>query len=350
MANDIRFKSVAEAWLESIKETVGQNTLSHYRGYIKNYMIPYLDTEDTHQTIEAVNRNIDCYVANIEANIKENVAKKVYPVFSMILDYALAQGYISFNYSKVIVPFAKDEGLSYSEIGIEQLSSILSQARHDGMLPDFVLMLDLGLSRGELLGLKWSDVDLDHKMITLRRLVVARNGITQTVPTESPKQLSVMDITAEILAKCKDNVTNKDAYLFASPSDVIMPFNPSAYRKKIAKVTSKALDGNSITIELIGFILSIIQDRTMGATGNVTDRASILDLAMENSTTITATKAKYRKPGEGYISQLGPNCWQGRYTPTVDGKRVSKNVYAPTKEECEKKLADIIRTTKSKFN
>ena len=70
MANDIRFKFVAEVWLESVKETISQNTLSHYRGYIKNYMIPYLDTEDAPQTIEAVKHNIDCYVANIEADMR----------------------------------------------------------------------------------------------------------------------------------------------------------------------------------------------------------------------------------------------------------------------------------------
>lgn len=40
--------------------------------------------------------------------------------------------------------------------------------------------------------------------------------------------------------------------------------------------------------------------------------------------------------------QIGPNCWQGRYTPTIDGKRVSRNVYAPTEEECEKKLKELI--------
>ena len=49
-----------------------------------------------------------------------------------------------------------------------------------------------------------------------------------------------------------------------------------------------------------------------------------------------AYKGKKRKPGTGYVKQISANCWQGRYTPTIDGKRISKNVYAPTEEECEK--------------
>jgi hypothetical protein len=36
------------------------------------------------------------------------------------------------------------------------------------------------------------------------------------------------------------------------------------------------------------------------------------------------------KPGTGYIKQLSPNYWQGRCTPTVDGKRTAYNIYAPT--------------------
>ena len=70
---------------------------------------------------------------------------------------------------------------------------------------------------------------------------------------------------------------------------------------------------------------------------------------MEGSETtekFEAYKGKKRKPGTGYVKQLSANCWQGRYTPTIDGKRISKNVYASTEEECEKKLAERINEIK----
>ena len=60
-------------------------------------------------------------------------------------------------------------------------------------------------------------------------------------------------------------------------------------------------------------------------------------------------KGKKRKPGTGYVKQLSPNCWQGRYTPTVDGKRIARNVYAPIEEECEVKLAELIKEMKAEF-
>ena len=73
-----------------------------------------------------------------------------------------------------------------------------------------------------------------------------------------------------------------------------------------------------------------------------------MEWALEKSKDHTAVELKYRKTGTGYIGQIGPNCWQGRYTPTIDGKRISKNVYAKTKDECEKKLAEVIKSMKEK--
>jgi len=85
-------------------------------------------------------------------------------------------------------------------------------------------------------------------------------------------------------------------------------------------------------------------DATMGK-----NKGKTVETARESSRIAKPTeqfevnKGKKRKPGTGYIKQLSVNCWQGRYTPTIDGKRISKNVYAPTEEECEQKLNALIQ-------
>ena len=57
-------------------------------------------------------------------------------------------------------------------------------------------------------------------------------------------------------------------------------------------------------------------------------------------------KGKYRKPGTGCITKINDHLWEGRFTPTVNGKRMPRNVYAHTEEECEEKLAQMIREMK----
>ena len=50
-------------------------------------------------------------------------------------------------------------------------------------------------------------------------------------------------------------------------------------------------------------------------------------------------KPKIRKSGTGCVTMINDHLYEGRFTPRVNGKRISKNVYAKTREECEEKLA-----------
>ena len=53
-------------------------------------------------------------------------------------------------------------------------------------------------------------------------------------------------------------------------------------------------------------------------------------------------KGKYRRHGTGSIHQVSKNVWEGRYSPNFNGKRIIRNVYATSIEECEQKLAELI--------
>ena len=58
-------------------------------------------------------------------------------------------------------------------------------------------------------------------------------------------------------------------------------------------------------------------------------------------------KSKYRKAGTGGIYLLSDHLWEGKYSPRdAHGKRISRNVYTKTREECEEKLAAMIKEVK----
>ena len=60
-------------------------------------------------------------------------------------------------------------------------------------------------------------------------------------------------------------------------------------------------------------------------------------------------KGKIRKSGTGCVTMINDHLYEGRFTPRVNGKRISKNVYAKTREECEEKLAVLIVEMKSEI-
>ena len=47
---------------------------------------------------------------------------------------------------------------------------------------------------------------------------------------------------------------------------------------------------------------------------------------------------------------INDHLYEGRFTPRVNGKRISKNVYAKTQEECEEKLSELIKTMKAEID
>ena len=62
---------------------------------------------------------------------------------------------------------------------------------------------------------------------------------------------------------------------------------------------------------------------------------------------VPVTNAPRRKPGMGCISEINDHLYEGRWSPKwIDGSRISRNVYATTREECEIKLAQLIRESK----
>ena len=71
------------------------------------------------------------------------------------------------------------------------------------------------------------------------------------------------------------------------------------------------------------------------------------DVATE--TVFEPYKPKIRKSGTGCVTMINDHLYEGRFTPRVNGKRISKNVYAKTREECEEKLAEPIKTMKAEI-
>ena len=46
---------------------------------------------------------------------------------------------------------------------------------------------------------------------------------------------------------------------------------------------------------------------------------------------------------------INDNLYDGRFSPRVSGKRISKNIYATTWEECEEKLKVLIAEMKKEI-
>ena len=69
------------------------------------------------------------------------------------------------------------------------------------------------------------------------------------------------------------------------------------------------------------------------------------------SSTYQPYLGKIRKPGTGCISQINDHLFEGKYAPkNAEGKREYHNVYAKTQDECEEKLAEMIKKVRERID
>lgn len=281
-----------------------------------------------------------------------------------------------------------------------EMQRLLIQAWEEGFYEMFLLDLSTGLRRGELLGLQWDDIDLDKCELRVTKQIRYVKKSLQISPPKTkaanrtivlPKEL------VEVLKEYRKRIRSK--WLFPSPSkSEDVPRDPCACRKALQRILERAeckhvpfhaLRHTFATQALrygmdVKTLATTIGHESVETTLNVyshaTDEglrsaAKTIDKALSGVSGMAGAsddnygnertadgkpekpprenfepyKGKYRRPGTGYVKQLSANCWQGRYTPTVNGERISKNVYAPTEAECEAKLAELIVNMKSEL-
>jgi integrase len=100
----------------------------------------------------------------------------VHTTLSKALKDALADGLIPRNAASAVKP-PKLTKKEISSLSPEQAGAFLDTARGDRFEALYVLAITAGLREGELLGLKWADVDLESGTLSVRRtLSEARSG------------------------------------------------------------------------------------------------------------------------------------------------------------------------------
>lgn len=68
-----------------------------------------------------------------------------------------------------LVDAPRVESRSLDPWSLDETLAFLTAARTDPLYPAFVLSIALGLRRGEVIGLRWQDVDLDKREIRIRK-------------------------------------------------------------------------------------------------------------------------------------------------------------------------------------
>jgi integrase len=108
------------------------------------------------------------YRDRLDVGLSASTVNKIHTVFHKALSQAARWSLIPHNVTEAVKP-PSPAPEEMRPLSAEEARRLLAAARGDKLEALYVLAVTTGMRRGELLGLKWSDVDLENARLNIRR-------------------------------------------------------------------------------------------------------------------------------------------------------------------------------------
>ena len=237
-----------DAWMENYaKLQIRASSYKTYQGFVENHIKPTLgnvplekltamDLQKLYKHLLESGR-VECTESrNRPKGLSVKTVRNINQMISSALNCAVEQRLIPSNPTKGCV-LPKLERKEMKILPPESLGTFFEEARRSGVFELYYIDLATGLRRGELLGLKWSDIDLDKGIIHVRRQVLRQNGKVVEAPLKTKNSYRNIAIGADAIKVLK-GMEQKDEYVFPSPFGG--PMSPDSVLHMLQRVLKRA--------------------------------------------------------------------------------------------------------------
>jgi integrase len=171
-AGNLTVGEYLERWLGDVKDTVRQSTHERYEYAIHPHIVPALGRIKLKSLTPAQVRWF--YRDRLDSGLAPATVHKLHVVLHKALKAAVADGLIPRNAAAGLkLPRITREEID--PLNAEESRTLLEAARGDRLEALYVLALNTGMRQGELLALKWEDVDLERGVLRVRRTLTHAN-------------------------------------------------------------------------------------------------------------------------------------------------------------------------------
>lgn len=170
-----------DRWLEGVPARVEQSTASDYADTVRLHLKPGLGSKMLSKlSVSEVN---DLWAAKRQAGYSANSIRIMRTVLRSALHQAEREELLVRNVAALSDPprIQQPEGRSLS---IAEAKTLLDAAKGHRLEALYAITLTLGLRRGEALGLSWSDIDLEARVVHVRHQI-RRERLPEEEQTES---------------------------------------------------------------------------------------------------------------------------------------------------------------------
>ena len=224
VSKDIMFKDYLIHWFENVYSERIENTTKLLGSYIVyNLIIPCIEYD---LKIDLVTTD---YLDEIVSNASKKTASAGYSarmITIMAMKDAVIGGYITYNPALKIKKYRRPK-TKIKVLSEEQMKKFLMYAKDTSWYLEILLGLFCGLRKGEILGLKFDDINFDDRTITIKRQLVPNPNLKEKSFTiisnrliernpktkNSIRRIKVPQIVINEIIKRKENIEkNKEVY------------------------------------------------------------------------------------------------------------------------------------------
>ena len=395
--SDMLVRDWLDYWYQNYsKPRLRPSTQLNYESWIYHHLIPGVGEIPLNQLTQAELQQFFRRMkesgrkANVERRgpgMADRSVRSCHAVCQMALDKAVEEKLIHYN-PAVGCKLPPMKGKEMKILTQEEIQRFLIQAKAEGMYELFLLELTTGMRRGELLALRWDDLDFATGKLRIDKQVYPVGGkliISEPKTKAANRTIILPPAMVELLVEYKKGVFSD--LMFPSRTKPEQPIDPGYVRKRLQVILERAeckrvrfhdlrhtfatlsLE-NGMDVKTLSTIIGHVSSATtLNTYTHITDemrRKAALSIDQGIAKAEVEPKPEQtdellkqdfvpvepprRRPGTGCVSQLREHLWEGRYSPVwPDGKKHSRNVYAKTREECEEKLKVLILEMKAEI-
>ena len=170
------------------------------------------------------------------SGLGEETMRHIHRLLQQCLDQAMRDGLISDNPARAF-HYSKPKKVNADVLTPLEMEDYLDAAERLGYLPMFMLALTTGLRQGELIALKWSDLDIESRTLTIaeKRAVVRRELVEYGSQTRSIR------LTPEVvdLLIMEHSKHPSSPLMFMHPA-TLKPYSPQMVRRMHNEIIKEA--------------------------------------------------------------------------------------------------------------
>jgi integrase len=199
---------VCKQWLDLRRADLKVRAYEHYEHTLMAHVVPIIGALSV-QRVQLV--TIDALYATLrQRGHSEHAIHHCHQRLRQIFDYAVKRRIVAVNPMYAVdAPTMRPQ--QPTVLTASQIKRFLTFAAKDGYDPLWLLIVQTGMRRGEALGVRWQDIDLDKGKLRVRQSVESLRGNPHIQTPKSAAALRTITLFPESVAALK---AHRDAQMF----------------------------------------------------------------------------------------------------------------------------------------